>query len=221
MEAFFLENDGELLRKMHALLKDHQSLDPVTEEPKNTVLRNRVATTLTPWTFCIVGDEAGPSKRVSVNFALGDGPSKSLGQEGVAGGVKGGVAGGVKGGVAGGVNGGVEGGATADQETTWMDLPGGERAVRVGGPVKPPQNTLDVKPVYPQDAQDARVEGIVILEAKIGPDGKVADAKIVRSVPLLDQAALDAVKQWEFVPTVVEGKAVAVVMTITVNFTLQ
>jgi 2-pyrone-4,6-dicarboxylate lactonase len=76
MEAFFLENDGELLRKMHALLKDHQSLDPVTEEPKNTMLRNRVATTLTPWTFCIVGEEAGPSKRVSVNFALGDKPDR-------------------------------------------------------------------------------------------------------------------------------------------------
>jgi len=76
MEHFFLENDGELLRKMHALLKDHQSLDPLTEEPKNTVLRNRVATTLTPWTFCIVGDEAGPSKRVSVNFALGDKPDR-------------------------------------------------------------------------------------------------------------------------------------------------
>jgi len=61
---------------MHALLQGHQSLDPVTEEPKNTVLRNRVATTLTPWTFCIVGDEEGPSKRVSVNFALGDKPDR-------------------------------------------------------------------------------------------------------------------------------------------------
>jgi 2-pyrone-4,6-dicarboxylate lactonase len=76
MEAYFLENDGELLRKMHALLKDHQSLDPVTEEPKNTVLRGRVATTLAPWTFCIVGDEPGLSKRVSVNFALGDKPDR-------------------------------------------------------------------------------------------------------------------------------------------------
>jgi len=76
MESFFLENNGELLRKMHALLKDHKSLDPVSEEPKNTVLRNRVATTLTPWTFCIVGDEEGPSKRVSVNFALGDKPDR-------------------------------------------------------------------------------------------------------------------------------------------------
>ncbi len=76
LEHVFLENDGELLKALHSLLKDHQSLDPVTEEPKNTVLRNRVATTLTPWTFCIVGDEEGPSKRVSVNFALGDKPDR-------------------------------------------------------------------------------------------------------------------------------------------------
>ena len=76
LEHLFLENDGELLRKLHALLQGHQSLDPVTEEPKNTMLRNRVATTLTPWTSCIVGDEPGPSKRVSVNFALGDKPDR-------------------------------------------------------------------------------------------------------------------------------------------------
>jgi 2-pyrone-4,6-dicarboxylate lactonase len=76
MENFFLENNGELLRKLHSLLQGHQSLDPVTEEPRNTVLRNRVATSLAPWTFCIVGDEAGPSKRVTVNFALGDKPDR-------------------------------------------------------------------------------------------------------------------------------------------------
>lgn len=76
LERFFLENDGELLRKLHALLQGHQSLDPITEEPKNTMLRNRVATTLMPWMFCIVGDEPGPSKRVSVNFALGDKPDR-------------------------------------------------------------------------------------------------------------------------------------------------
>ena len=76
LEHCFLENDGELLRKLHALLQGHQSLDPITEEPKNTMLRNRVATTLTPWVFCIVGDEPGASKRVSVNFALGDKPDR-------------------------------------------------------------------------------------------------------------------------------------------------
>src|SRR3984957_15418685 len=72
MERFFLDDDAYLLKKMHALLQSHQSLDPVTEQPKNTVLRNRVATTLVPWEFCIVGDEPAPSRRISVNFALGD-----------------------------------------------------------------------------------------------------------------------------------------------------
>jgi len=76
MENFFLENNAELLRKMHALLKDHQSLDPVTEEPRNTVLRNRVATTLAPWAYCIVGDSERPTSRISVNFALGDKPER-------------------------------------------------------------------------------------------------------------------------------------------------
>ena len=60
VEALFLENDGELLRKLHALLKNHESLDPVTEEPKKTVLRGRVATTLAAWKLCFVGDEEGP-----------------------------------------------------------------------------------------------------------------------------------------------------------------
>jgi 2-pyrone-4,6-dicarboxylate lactonase len=76
MERYFLENDGELLKKLHALLQNHKTLDPVTEEPKNTMLRNRVSTTLAPWAFCIVGDEPGPSQRVMVHFALGDKPDR-------------------------------------------------------------------------------------------------------------------------------------------------
>ncbi len=76
LEKLFLENEGELLRKLHAHLQNHQSLDPLTEEPKNTMLRNRVATSLTPWAFCVVGDEPGPSKRINVHFALGDKPDR-------------------------------------------------------------------------------------------------------------------------------------------------
>jgi 2-pyrone-4,6-dicarboxylate lactonase len=76
LEHIFLENNAALLRKLHALLQNHQSLDPITEEPKNTMLRNRVATSLTPWTFCVVGDEPGPSQRINVHFALGDKPDR-------------------------------------------------------------------------------------------------------------------------------------------------
>ena len=77
----------------------------------------------------------------------------------------------------------------------------------------------DVKPVYPAIAQSARVAGVVTIEATIGPDGKVIDAKVVRSVPLLDQAALDAVRQWEYMPTLLNGVPVPVLTTVTVNFT--
>ena len=93
--------------------------------------------------------------------------------------------------------------------------------IRVGGNVRPPTKTKDVAPIYPVEAQNARVQGIVILEAVIGPDGRVAAAKVLRSVPLLDQAALDAVRQWEFTPTLLNGAPVPVIMTVTVQFTLS
>ena len=92
---------------------------------------------------------------------------------------------------------------------------------RVGGNIKTPAKIKDVKPIYPLEAQAARVQGVVIIEATIGADGRVIDAKVLRSIPLLDDAALDAVRQWEFTPTLVNGVAVPVIMTVTVNFALQ
>jgi len=91
--------------------------------------------------------------------------------------------------------------------------------VRVGGQIKPPTKIKDVKPIYPAIAQSAGVTGTVTIEATIGEDGKVSDAKVVRSVALLDQAALDAVRQWEYMPTLLNGVPVPVLTTITVNFT--
>jgi len=61
----------------------------------------------------------------------------------------------------------------------------------------------------------------VIIEATIGVDGRVLDAKVLRSIPLLDAAALEAVKQWVYTPTTLNGQPVPVIMTVTVNFTLQ
>jgi TonB family protein len=92
-------------------------------------------------------------------------------------------------------------------------------AVRVGGQIKAPNKIKDVKPVYPAIAQAARVSGVVTIEATIGADGKVMDATVVRSIPLLDQAALDAVQQWEYTPTLLNGVPVPVIVTVTVNFT--
>jgi protein TonB len=61
----------------------------------------------------------------------------------------------------------------------------------------------------------------VIIEATIGPDGRVQDTRLLRSIPLLDQAAIDAVTQWEFTPTLLNGQPVPVIMTVTVQFTLS
>lgn len=94
-------------------------------------------------------------------------------------------------------------------------------AIRVGGGVPPPKKMLDVPPVYPQVARDARVQGVVIIEATVAPDGTVSEARVLRSIPLFDQAALTAVKQWRYEPTWLNGEAVPVQMVVTVNFTLQ
>ncbi len=129
-----------------------------------------------------------------------------------------GIVGGVEGGVAGGIVGGVVGG---------LDLapppppPPPAEPIRVGGNIRPPAKTRDVAPIYPAIAQSARVQGIVIIEATIGADGRVTDATVLRSIPLLDSAALTAVRQWEFSPTLLNGIPVPVIMTVTVNFTLQ
>lgn len=128
-----------------------------------------------------------------------------------------GVPGGVAGGVPGGVMGGVVGGIPAPPPPP----PPPAAPVRVGGNIKTPTKTKNVPPIYPPIAQSARVSGVVIIEATIGTDGRVKDAKVLRSIPLLDQAALDAVKQWQFTPTLLNGVPVPVIMTVTVNFTLQ
>ena len=93
--------------------------------------------------------------------------------------------------------------------------------LRVGGEISPPQRITDVAPVYPPVARAAHVEGIVILEAVIGEDGGVRDVRVLRSRPLLDAAAIDAVRQWRFTPTLLNGQPVPVVMTVTVAFKLR
>ena len=100
-------------------------------------------------------------------------------------------------------------------------LPARQEPVRVGGTIRQPQKTREVAPVYPTIAQAARVQGIVIIEATIGADGHVVNARILRSVPLLDDAALDAVRQWQYTPTLLNGVPVPVIMTVTVQFTLS
>ena len=95
----------------------------------------------------------------------------------------------------------------------------GQQALRVGGQIPVPTKIRDARPAYPQEALDARIMGMVIIEAVIDTQGAVRSARVLRSVPALDQAALDAVRQWKFAPTAMEGGFVPVIMTVTVNLT--
>jgi protein TonB len=97
----------------------------------------------------------------------------------------------------------------------------GQAAVRIGGNIKPPTKIRDVRPNYTPEAMRARVQGVVIAEVTVDAAGMVRDARLLRSIPMLDDAALEAVRQWQFTPTMLNGAPVPVVLTVTVNFTLQ
>jgi TonB family protein len=97
------------------------------------------------------------------------------------------------------------------------------RRIKVGGTVRPPTKVLDVRPEYPEDAQAAGIQGTVILGIVITEDGSVSDTEVqvLRSIPELDQAAIDAVTQWQYEPTVISGEPVEVEMNVSINFTLR
>ena len=87
---------------------------------------------------------------------------------------------------------------------------------RMGGTAATPRKIRDVVPVYPPRARAAGVRGVVLLEVTIATDGSVTNPRVLRSVPLLDQAAIDAVRQWQYEPVVVNGAPIPVVMTVSV-----
>ena len=91
---------------------------------------------------------------------------------------------------------------------------------RVGGAIATPSRLTYVEPRYPAAARAARVEGVVILEAVIDRVGRVTAVRILRSQPLLDAAAEDAVRQWVYTPTRLNGVAVPVILTVTIRFEL-
>ena len=94
-------------------------------------------------------------------------------------------------------------------------------AYRTGGAIREPRKIHHVAAVYPEIARTARVEGVVILEATIDERGVVSGARVLRSVPLLDQAALSALRQWRYTPTLLNGVPVPVLMTVTFRFSLS
>jgi protein TonB len=106
----------------------------------------------------------------------------------------------------------------SDAEGLVVPSPIERRPIRIGGGMRPPTKTHHVSPEYPAEARNAGLSGVVILEATIDPDGAVSDVQIVRSVNGLDEAAIAAVRQWRYSPTMLNGEPVPVIMTVTVNF---
>ncbi len=133
-------------------------------------------------------------------------------------GVVGGVPGGVPGGQAGGVLGGIIGGAVGSN----LPPPPKEtpKRIRVGGQVQQARLVNQPKPIYPALARQARIQGTVRLQAIIAKDGSVVELQVLSGHPLLVQAALDAVRQWKYQPTLLNLEPVEVVTTIDVNFVL-
>ncbi len=87
--------------------------------------------------------------------------------------------------------------------------------------LKQPVKVVDVRPEYPEAARQARIDGVVIIEAVIGAGGEVREARVLRSRPFLGEAALAAVRQWRYTPTTLNGVAVPVIITVTVTFSLR
>jgi protein TonB len=98
--------------------------------------------------------------------------------------------------------------------------PVGIAPLRVGGLISAPRQTFSVPPIYPPGARTARVQGVVMLEARINRDGSVAVLRVLRSIPLLDTAAVNAVSQWQYEPILLNGVPIDALMTIPVTFTL-
>ena len=136
------------------------------------------------------------------------------------GGVEGGVPGGVPGGQLGGSLGGVIGGTGTSVPIPPPRQPAAKRIVRVGSHIKAPRQTYSIQPEYPPLARQAHVSGTVVVDAVLDEHGNVVGAHALSGHPLLIPAALRAVLQWKYEPTLLNGTPVAVEMEITVHFKL-
>ncbi len=142
----------------------------------------------------------------------------------VGAGVEGGLEGGIEGGVVGGVPGGMTGGIASNVPPPPPPPPTAapQAPVRIGGEIKPPALRHRVEPRYPDIAAASHLTGLVILEAVVGTDGCVESVKVVRSRhPLLDRAAVEALKQWEYSPLVLDGTPMKFVLTVTFTFSAK
>ncbi len=140
---------------------------------------------------------------------------------GVVGGVPGGVPGGAPGGVLGGIIGAMPVAAPPPPPVKEAPKPVTPKSIRVGGNVQAAKLIRQPKPNYPPLAKQARVQGVVRFNAVIGKDGTIQNLTLVSGHPLLVPSAQEAVRQWVYQPTLLNGEPVEVVTTIDVNFTLS
>jgi protein TonB len=140
---------------------------------------------------------------------------------GVIGGVPGGVPGGSAGGIIGGIIGSVPTAAPPPPPPVKVEKPVTPQRIRVGGQVQAAKLIRQPKPIYPPLAKQARISGHVLLNAIIGKDGTIQNLTVASGHPLLIPAALEAVKQWVYQPTLLNNDPVEVVTQIDVNFTLS
>jgi protein TonB len=140
---------------------------------------------------------------------------------GVVGGVPGGVPGGTAGGVIGSIVGSVPTAAPPPPPPVKVEKPVTPQRIRVGGNVQQAMLVRKVTPVYPPLAKQARIQGTVRFTAIIGKDGTIQNLQLINGHPLLVPAATDAVKQWVYRPTLLNGEPVEVITQIDVNFTLS
>ncbi len=165
--------------------------------------------------------------------------SQKVDQGSIVGGIPGGVAGGVDGGKSGGVPGGIVGGLLSSSGPVAPPPPpkpvkrepvGADGKVAVVSPEAFQEMSREaneskliraVAPIYPESAIKSHVSGKVILRVNVNEQGNVTDAKVLKGHPLLNDAAITAVTQWKYIPTLLNGKPVPIIATVTINFNLD
>jgi protein TonB len=191
---------------VHAFLVEPLSLPPPPPPPapvpRAAAPRIRAETRTTPTSSFVAPVEV---------------PTELRPEEGLDLGVEGGVAGGVEGGIPGGVVGAIVGGLP-DAAPPPPTL----QPVHVdSGLVHEPRKIRHVAPVYPPVAATARIEGSVVLEAFVDVRGRVVEVEVIQGHSILAKAALEAVRQWAYTPTLLDGVPVPVILTVTVHFEIE
>jgi protein TonB len=168
----------------------------------------------------LMAPKAIPKKVIEIREEELPPPSGAVG---VVGGVPGGVPGGTPGGVIGGIIGAVPTAAPPPPPppVKVVEKPKEVQRIRVGGNVQQANLIRKITPVYPPLAKQARIQGTVRFTAIISKDGTISNLQLITGHPLLVPAAQDAVKQWVYRPTLLNGEPVEVITQIDVNFTLS